>query len=389
MDDARFDALTRVLGALVDRRTTVRTVAGGVGLLGLAAQHAAGAKNKKKKCKKGKKKCGKTCCKKGLVCRNKKCVAPPHAAECDITMTSTVWTLQADCTITKTIEIPDGVTLDGNGKTIKLAGSFGGFTNASAIAATDGNANVRNLAIDGAQLSDACTSAGGVTGIGFSNVAGEIRDVSVANISCGSGIAVGAPRTGPRKSVAIIDTTVVDADPGGDLGGGGAITVNGGVDVTITGGTVRNAGGFDCAIGVANEATTTIEGMHIENSHRGLDVVDGGQVFARNNTLTNVSIGFVALGTGVTLEATGNTLVGPGATSQESVGIIQDSAGIIFAGGGCGEVDGNTISNFFDADAGDVGCGIFVAEDAGAVTIGTNTFPAPPGNEQDVCDNRP
>jgi hypothetical protein len=55
-----------------------------------------------------------------------------------------------------------------------------------------------------------------------------------------------------------------------------------------------------------------------------------------------------------------------------------------FNDGTAGSADGNTISNFFNSGA-NVGCGIFVA--AGAdVSVGNNTFPNPPGNEQNVCD---
>jgi len=78
------------------------------------------------------------------------------------------------------------------------------------------------------------------------------------------------------------------------------------------------------------------------------------------------------------LVATGNTIVGPGPLDNGA------THGLQFVDGTAGSADGNTISNYFNSGGG-VGCGIFVA--AGAdVNVGNNTFPNPPGNEQNVCD---
>jgi hypothetical protein len=93
--------------------------------------------------------------------------------------------------------------------------------------------------------------------------------------------------------------------------------------------------------------------------------------------LTNCQTGFSVLGDAATLQATNNTIVGPGS-------IAQPAFGIQFSFQGGGEVDGNTISNYFSTDF--VACGIAIDAEAGDVTIGANTFPNPPGNEQDVCD---
>jgi hypothetical protein len=84
VDDVRFDGMTRVLGALLDRRKTARAAAGGaLTSLGLAAGHDVDAKKKKKKCKGGKKKCGKKCCPVGQFCRNGKCsTCPPPRFLC-------------------------------------------------------------------------------------------------------------------------------------------------------------------------------------------------------------------------------------------------------------------------------------------------------------------
>jgi hypothetical protein len=46
------------------------------------------------------------------------------------------------------------------------------------------------------------------------------------------------------------------------------------------------------------------------------------------------------------------------------------------------------LTRFRDPDPSPTSCGIHFAADAGAVAIDANTFPDPPGNEQDICDNR-
>jgi hypothetical protein len=84
MDGTRFDSLTRTLGALADRRATVRALSGAaIGVF--APSSGADAKKKKKKCKRGQKKCGKTCCPLGQFCRSGKCsICPPPLFVCPI-----------------------------------------------------------------------------------------------------------------------------------------------------------------------------------------------------------------------------------------------------------------------------------------------------------------
>jgi hypothetical protein len=54
-----------------------------------------------------------------------------------------------------------------------------------------------------------------------------------------------------------------------------------------------------------------------------------------------------------------------------------------------GRISGNAISTFLDDGTSGVACGIHLLGNAGAdITIEDNTFPNPPGNEQDVCDFR-
>lgn len=312
VDGTRFDALTHGLGAVADRRTTTRAAVGSALVaLGLAVMPDAGAR--KKPCKKPKVKCGSKCCVAGAVCANGKC-----APGCQFTKTATTWTLKGKCTATKTITIPDGVTLDGNGKTIACTGRLSAY-DLACLKALDAH----DLTLDGSKLAGSC-DADFVAGIFFFGGTGEIRNATITNFACGTGVEV--------------------------FGG-----------------------------------TLTISGTTIENVLGGVRLNGGGTVTADDNTITNASAGLDATGNGVSLIATNNTIVGPGLAVPAEA---QATIGIYYVDGATGTIDGNTISNYIDIAPGFTSCGIQIAENAGAVTIGTNTFPDPPGNEQNVCDNR-
>jgi hypothetical protein len=171
VDGSQFDAWTRDLRVLVDRRVAGQAFAGGaLACLGLAASLEAEAKKKKKK--KGKKK------------RKKK--------GCQFAKTPTLWTLKANCTTRKTIEIPDGVTLDGDGKTIKLVGSVNSSNRPSLGTEVLGtNVGIRRLTLDGSGLTGSCSDVFAYAAI-FFTASGEIDDVAIADLPCGIGIIVAA-----------------------------------------------------------------------------------------------------------------------------------------------------------------------------------------------------
>lgn len=379
MDGVRFDALVRVLGSTVDRRATTRSLVGGaVAALGLAASFGAGAKKNKKKCKKPKVKCGKKCCAAGQKCLAGKCAVP-----CTFTTVGSVMTLQANCTTTSTIDIPDGFTLDGNGKSVTLAGPASA---AVAILAQGGTANVENLTVDGSGQTGSC--GGQADAVVYGNTSGQITNVTVRNVRCGSGItaSVGQGAQGPH-TVGVEDVTVEDVnhDDGNQVAAIGFFADSTGPQLTasVSGSTIQNA--FEGVLLLGN-VVATVDGNAIGAGNAGIHATDGADATATNNTVTGAQSGMGAdSGSAATgpsaLAASGNTIVGPGP-------ITGPTYGVAFFAGNEGSATGNTISNFFDS-AGTEGCGIFVAEDAGAVTIGANTFPDPPGNEQDVCDNRP
>lgn len=225
MDGSRFDAWTRRRVSLA-AGTLLAGLTGIVPLPGLAKK----GKKKKKKCKKPKVKCKKKCCKAGQVCSSGKCTTPPPPAEeCQFTKTATLWTLQGNCSITKTIEIPDGVTLDGNNKTITMNGAIANYLKdlpddwavAAAVLANGGSANVHDLTIRGGNLSGSCSETLIPEGLSFINTSGEIRNVTVEEIALGGsepcGFGITATGTG-GQTVTIEDVTASGCPNAGVLG---------------------------------------------------------------------------------------------------------------------------------------------------------------------------
>ena len=344
MDDARFDAFSRRLDTLLSRRGAVIAAAAG----GLASSlellsHDADAKKKKKKkkkktCKAPNAKCGaKGCCNPSQYCvvALGRCAARP-TDQCQFTKTATLWIMQADCPSYETIDIPAGVTLDGDGKTMTLQQI--GLPHTRAIRAVGvASAGLRNLTIDAEDAAFAMTDA-----VRFDVDSGLIENVAILN---NDGAFTGFNVEG---DVDITDVTVDGSALAGiRYGGTGAISDS----------TVRNIDGFALFLLDAGDEPATV----------------------KDNELTNVEIGVFVAGTA---NITNNTIEGAGGSSGERVGVWFDT-------GAAGSVAGNTISNFRNGASTEPACGILVAEDAGAVTLGANTFPDPPGNEQNVCDNRP
>jgi hypothetical protein len=351
MDDTRFDELIKSLEAGRSRRATLRA-------LGLAAVAALGrfgfdatAKHKgggKKKCKKPNIPCGaKGCCTAGTqVCVNDTCLAA-----CHFTKTATKWTLQADCGTTSTITIPDGVTLDGKGKTIHLVGrishyAFAGGNGLSAgLLIKDGTVTIRNLTLS--ERIQGC-SAGGMFEIMFFHASGRVetstitqdRHASLEEGLCAEAIAV----FGVGGESVDVDDVIISSNFNTD-----GVLFRGLVTGSVTNSTIKNKG---YAVTADSGATATVEG----------------------NTLNPVAHGVFDEGSGTIVTVKTNTIVGP---DDDDGG----STGVDFSNDAAGEISGNAISNYL------TNCGIRIFAGAGDVTIGDNTFPDP-GNEQDICDFR-
>ena len=102
---------------------------------------------------------------------------------CSFEESATVWTLQSNCASTQEIDVPSGVTLDGDNYTISPAFSKSDNSNNAAVGVLSNNVTIQNLTIDGIRgLS--------LHGINVYNSTGvTIDEVTVKNMSH-SGIVV-------------------------------------------------------------------------------------------------------------------------------------------------------------------------------------------------------
>jgi hypothetical protein len=333
-----------------------------------AALTSPAATDARKKCKEPRVNCRGKCCRNG-----RKCIAGRCAVPCRFDRRDNVMRLRANCWADRFIEIPDGVTLDGNGKTIKFRGSTfrfvvpGSELVRAGIFARSGRASVKNLSLSGARLKGGCVyglamkeTAGSVTGLSVYNMCHAIRiegsmgqEVSLTRVNV-ERTSAGIHVIGNLSSSGI--QAAIDECDLSNISGIGILIINADAAISKTG--IQNA-----QTGVIFEGASTgsVDESQIENvSDRGVWVYDTS-----------------------TVDITGTTIVGRGAR-------IRSSFGVDFAPGAAGTVDGNAISNFKDTSPGETSCGIRVDEDVSDVQIGANTFP-PPGplaNEVDICDYR-
>lgn len=104
--------------------------------------------------------------------------------------------LLGDCVTTESIEIPDGVTLDGGFHTIRAADPPGGSFTGGVIVARGARASIVNTAIAGDNLRNVCLDGDDrLRGIYFDGASGEIRgnlliDIRKRESACEEGTAI-------------------------------------------------------------------------------------------------------------------------------------------------------------------------------------------------------
>lgn len=356
MSEHLFDSLERALGAIADRRAAWRTLAAsGLGVLALLVASDADAKKKKKKGKKKKKKsqckasqekCGGACC-----AANQPCIGGLCLGACQFTVDDALktMTLQADCATTETIVIPDQFTLQGDGKTIHMAGPVTGYQSV-AVANTavragvliqNSSGSVKNLTIDQDALQ--CDS-GTHSAIAVAKGKGDIESVDIVvskdDVECYRGIDAEAGANNDAVNVRAVTIA------GGHTR---AMAISG---PTPPDGTSRVAGEIrDCTIEDA------FFGMLVNASRH---QITGNTVNANFGVLVGVFPSDVLIDD--------NTITGlTGATNP---------AGILYNPDTKGTVSNNATSGFT--------CGISIQTNPGDVTLSGNTFPEP-DNTSDLC----
>ena len=360
MNESRFDVLAGAFGAIADRRAAMRMVASAAsGLLALmvgfdadARKRKKGKKKKKKKsgqCKSNQEKCGRACCNANQSCIGGTCLGACQFSNDDDLKTMT---LQEDCATTETIVIADQFTLEGDGKTIHMAGPVSGYQSVTVantavragLLIQDGTGSVKNVTIDQDAL--ACGGGQAHSAIAMVKGVGDIEAVDIVvtreNVQCYRGIDAEAGANNAAVNVR-----------GVTIGGGHtrAMAISG---PTPPDGTSLVAGEIsDCTISDA------LFGMLVNASKQ---QITGNAVNANNAILIGVFPSNVLIDD--------NTITGlSGATNAN---------GILFNDGTKGTVSNNTVSGFT--------CGVSILGDADVTVSGNNTFSA---NTDNVCPPPP
>lgn len=361
MDARHFDVLTRAFGALIRRRVVLG--AGVIGILGILASDDARAgtkkpnttgkkKNKQKKptCKSPKVKCGKACCKAGQRCLDGKCLAGCEFPSIPLPSGTTL-TLQESCVTTATLSLPEGVTLDGAGKTIRFAGPVSGYqtvdSNGTSVHAgfllQATNVTVRDLILDQSALACETGQVHSAMVIEGAGVTIEAVTITTAgeDLRCYRGI--DAETEVPSLRFLADGVTITGLYASG-------IAVAGPFNATV-----KNSRVEECLFGIAARKLLT-----------SLDI---------DTNVVTASTGGILLGrAGANVTVRNNTVTGRAGGSNFFGIHIDDSAGA---------VTGNTIANYT--------CGIKLEDDAGVVTgIDPNENTITPSiTGQAICDERP
>ena len=280
-------------------------------------------------------------------------------AACTGTTNGTTFTLTADCDTTEPLVVPNGVTIEGNGHTIRATDAGVAQWNGGIVTNAGASMNIQNLTItgpaDGFQI---CRNSNFVLyGIFFNDASGTIDNVTVNHIfqvqdgtfaSCQTGRAIRADGATPGRTVTITNTKVMDYQKSGfESRGTTTMNISG-----STAGPPHPLEGLSAQNGVSFVGVT---GGTVENNtiHGSSDEAPGppqcgncnpaagtGMLFSNADNVTVTRNEFVGNGTdigiAVSAESTGNTIsfnhvtrtpsTNPDNTDAEGFGISVDPA---------------------------------------------------------------
>jgi len=263
------------------------------------------------------------------------------------------WTLEADCSVTASIVLPDGITLDGAQHTIVAVDPPTGSFRGAIIASAGSTANVINTVLSSAMLANVCREGNDrLRAIYFNGAAGTIRGNTIVNVNkgtsgCqeGNGIEVrNIDLTGPQLAVDILDNDVEGFQKTG-------IVVSGNVDATIRGNNIGPSSAqrqmVTNGVQVGAGARALIEGNIVSgNSWAGGDAAatailllnTGPGTVVRGNTIVgNADVGIYVMANDVRVER--NRLTDTGNDGAFDVGIGNYGDRNVF--------DGNSINGFY------------------------------------------
>lgn len=266
-------------------------------------------------------------------------VSPSSAwATCDWVLQGRVHVLQADCQVTETLEIPDGVTIDGQRHRIEVADPASGPFAGAVFLARGRLAHVRDLTIDGSRLGPACHSgARRLTGILFDGASGTIERVSIHSLArfngaCAEGTGfeiLGAPHGRPGRdgqAVLVRASTVEQYQKGGLTVGGDVLVVAEDNRFVAPGTPLLPTNGVQVAFGArARLVRNTIEGASwccTDEAAAGILLLDAapGTEVRGNRIEGNADVGIFAMGRHFVIE--GNVVIDKGADALVDIGIL-------------------------------------------------------------------
>lgn len=161
----------------------------------------------------------------------------------DNSVVPTTWELQGDCTALSQINLPEGVTLEGNGYTISAGFAKTDNSNISVVGIAADNVTVKDVTIDGA-----------------------------------AGMALHGVNIYTSEGVYVTDTTIKNNDGAGLVVNGSLVTVE---NLTTSGNGVGV--NVDLGSGVVGPAVLTVEGvshhadlvhLYVDDTTKNVDVVD-------------------------------------------------------------------------------------------------------------------
>jgi len=279
-------------------------------------------------------------------------------------------TLTANCATDATILIPNGFTMDLNGKTITGVDPVGGHFLGAVVKAGGATAEIENGTITVSGLFDFCDAGNDeLRGVFFAGASGSISNLHVININqglsmCQEGNAIEVRNFGDAAAtsrVTVDSNTITGYQKTG-------VVANGNVDVTITDNTVTGRGPIPTnaanGIQIAYGATGMIKRNTVsDNSYTGPDNVSVGILLVGDktfgdpfcvgvqimqNTLRNNDVGVflyqVELDGSPASTATNVKVVGNNISSDGVHNGIPYQSGIADVGGNNDKIISNSIS---------------------------------------------
>jgi probable HAF family extracellular repeat protein len=270
-------------------------------------------------------------------------------------------TLRADCTTDRPLFVPEAWVFDGDGHTIYARDPNGGRLSGGVVTVSGDGSTVRNVTVDGSELTAPCLVDHGATslaGVLVQGSSGEVTGVTVRNLSrvlpagsaddmgvmesCGAGITV----EGPPAEAFVVENTIENAGLTGILINGGTASISHNTIDRVAETGILATNGANVRVSPGNRVTNGQVGIQLEDSGT------GGRI--AGNTIESMSRAGIA----VILDAH--------ATVADNT--VEDAFYGIFASSGAAtNMNGNTIRRAQDS-------GIIVSNTGTRATIENNTI---------------